>query len=123
MMDPELLAFRETFNLSDHLKGIKTKPAEAPPIQITREVALIAARHYGIAIVEGPGDVGGRALSAVERCIELEKQMAHVAAENHELKVANQSLAERCRIAETAARSASEPSRSGQQQPQEAIDV
>lgn len=84
--EAERLRVRETFNLKDHLAG--TIPAvhpDAPPVVVTKEQVLILAKFYGIEVISTGGKNG--------RDLNLEEKY-------EVLKVENEKLLERCRVAE-----------------------
>lgn len=98
-ISPELLKERETFNLHDHLKGVKPQPATTLPqeIHLSKEQLMDLCRVAGIDVVESIK--GGRALNQDEVIERLKS-------ENAKLIKHNGSLLERTQLAEASAASA-----------------
>lgn len=87
----EMLRERETFNLREHLRGIKPEPPPATPppegIKISREQVIILCHAYGIDLLDDPDRPAGSGLPG--RMDILTKE--------------NERLLDRCRLAEAAA--------------------
>lgn len=98
-ISPELLHERETFNLHDHLKGVKPAPATALPqsIRLTNDQLKDLCRAAGIDVVESIK--GGRALNQDEVIEELKT-------ENARLTEKCNRLLERAQLAEASAANA-----------------
>lgn len=98
-ISPELLHERETFNLHDHLKGVKPTPAATlpPEIRLTKEQLKDLCRVAGIDIVDSIK--GGHALNQ-------EQTIKDLKSENLRLTEKCNSLLERAQLAEASAASA-----------------
>lgn len=98
-ISPELLHERETFNLHDHLKGVKPQPTTTlpPEVRLTKEQLIDLCRVAGIDVVESIK--GGRAINQDEVIEKLKS-------ENAKLIKHNGKLIERVCFAEASAASA-----------------
>lgn len=97
-ISPELLKERETFNLHDHLKGIKPQPS-APPSEVflSKDQLKDLCRVAGIDVVDPIK--GGREINQEEIIKKLK-------IENANLLQVNGALLERAQLAEASAASA-----------------
>lgn len=98
-ISPELLRERETFNLHDHMKGVKPAPATTLPqsIRLSNEQLKDLCRAAGIDVVESIK--GGRALNQDEVIEQLKT-------ENERLSKKCNTLLERAQLAEASAANA-----------------
>lgn len=105
-ISPELLHERETFNLHDHLRGIKPQPSTVlpPEIHLTKEQLMDLCRVAGIDVVESIK--GGRALNQDEVIERLKLENAKLIKHNGSLLEGNARLLERAQLAEASAASA-----------------
>ncbi len=98
-ISPELLHERETFNLHDHLKGVKPQPAATlpPEIRLSKDQLKDLCRVAGIDIVDSVK--GGHAINQ-------EQTIKDLKAENVRLSEKCNQLLERAQLAEASAANA-----------------
>ncbi len=98
-ISPELLHERETFNLHDHLKGVKPQPATTlpPEIRLSKDQLKDLCRVAGIDIVDSVK--GGHAINQ-------EQTIKDLKAENVRLSEKCNQLLERAQLAEASAANA-----------------